>query len=408
MSDNPLERTIEVKQRTGLALALSGGGYRATLFHLGLLRRLNEVGLLKAVDAISSVSGGSITSAHLAKNFSWKEQTLSTSEWNSTIRDPLVKLCKVDIRTMPILSSMAQFWKSGVAVSKTEENYRRLLTDQTLGDLPESVDFIFCASDLVFSTIWYYRRKTSNARRTGNHRAGWLKEWEDIPVARAVAASSCFPPVFGPQILGKIAHDFQKPSKSDEHWPEQVSKIRLTDGGVYDNLGLEPVWRQYKGVICSDGGKPSVFKATSGVGNLSRYSDLIQEQVANLRQRMLISRANSKELDFATLYSGIEKSDKVNGYTKAFVQDIISNIRTDLDGFSESEARVLENHGYTLTDHYLKRFTSEEPWKSQIDEDAFANPTVPFPDEMDEETMRHELRRSSKRSILFFTPKRKL
>ncbi|MDA7881353.1 patatin-like phospholipase family protein [Akkermansiaceae bacterium] len=408
MSENFQERTIKVKQRTGLALALSGGGYRATLFHLGLLRRLNEVGLLKEVDAISSVSGGSITSALLAKNFSWKKKTLSTSDWNRTIRDPLVTLCKIDIRTMPILKSLARFWKSGVAVSKTEENYRRLLTDQTLGDLPEEVDFIFCASDLVFSTIWYYRRKTSSSRRTGNHRAGWLKEWEDIPVARAVAASSCFPPVFGPQPLNKIAHDFQKPSNPNEAWPEQVSKIRLTDGGVYDNLGLEPVWRQYKGVICSDGGKPSVFKATSGVGNLARYSDLIQEQVANLRQRMLIQRANSEELDFATLYSGIEKSDKANGYSKAFVSDIISNIRTDLDGFTESEARVLENHGYTLTDHYLKRFTSEEPWKSQIDQEAFANPQVPFPDEMDEEKMRHELRRSSKRSILFFTPKRKL
>jgi NTE family protein len=408
MPEKSFDRTIKVTQRSGLALALSGGGYRATLFHLGLLRRLNEVGLLKHVDAISSVSGGSITNALLAKNFSWKKETLSKEKWDESIRNPLVEFCKKDIRTMPILKSLVRFWKPGVAVGKTEENYHRYLSNQTLGDLPEEVDFVFCASDLVFSTIWYYRRQTSDSRRTGNHRAGWVKDWENIPVAKAVAASSCFPPIFGPQVLGLNAHEFRKPSRRDPAWEDQVSRIRLTDGGVYDNLGLEPVWTRYKGVICSDGGKPSVFKATKGVGNLMRYTDVIQGQVASLRQRMLISAANSEELDFSTLYSAIDKSDKANGYSKSFVDEVITNIRTDLDGFSESEARVLENHGYTLTDHYLHRFTSEEPWKGLIDQVAFDNPAVPFPGEMDEERMRRELAHSSKRSILFFTPKRSL
>src|SRR5438445_13233239 len=50
-----------------IALCLSGGGYRAALFHLGVIRRLNELGLLSRVNAISSVSGGSILSACLAK-----------------------------------------------------------------------------------------------------------------------------------------------------------------------------------------------------------------------------------------------------------------------------------------------------------------------------------------------------
>lgn len=46
----------QIKQ--GAWLVLSGGGYRATLFHLGALRRLNELGLLHRMDVISSVSGG--------------------------------------------------------------------------------------------------------------------------------------------------------------------------------------------------------------------------------------------------------------------------------------------------------------------------------------------------------------
>ena len=54
------------KGRSGLALCLSGGGFRASLFHLGAVRRLNELGILSKVTTISSVSGGSILSAHLA------------------------------------------------------------------------------------------------------------------------------------------------------------------------------------------------------------------------------------------------------------------------------------------------------------------------------------------------------
>jgi NTE family protein len=50
----------------GVALCLSGGGYRAMLFHLGALWRLNELGWLAKLDRISSVSGGSITAATLA------------------------------------------------------------------------------------------------------------------------------------------------------------------------------------------------------------------------------------------------------------------------------------------------------------------------------------------------------
>ena len=46
---------------SGIALCLSGGGYRAMVFHLGALWRLNELGFLPKLARVSSVSGGSIT-----------------------------------------------------------------------------------------------------------------------------------------------------------------------------------------------------------------------------------------------------------------------------------------------------------------------------------------------------------
>src|SRR5271169_6579428 len=50
----------------GVGLALSGGGFRAMLFHAGALIRLNELGILSRVARISSVSGGSIAAGYLA------------------------------------------------------------------------------------------------------------------------------------------------------------------------------------------------------------------------------------------------------------------------------------------------------------------------------------------------------
>src|SRR5262249_62000062 len=46
------------REREGIAVCLSGGGFRAALFHAGALRRLNELGILSRVRTVSSVSGG--------------------------------------------------------------------------------------------------------------------------------------------------------------------------------------------------------------------------------------------------------------------------------------------------------------------------------------------------------------
>ncbi len=75
MPDNPVERIAtdpsEIKLEAGTALCLSGGGYRAMLFHLGVLWRLYEARLLQDVQRISSVSGGSITAGVLA--LKWRQ-----------------------------------------------------------------------------------------------------------------------------------------------------------------------------------------------------------------------------------------------------------------------------------------------------------------------------------------------
>jgi len=73
----------------GLALCLSGGGYRAALFHLGAVRRLNELGILSKVATISSVSGGSILSAHLTQTIpSWPQPGEILPSWDERVAQP--------------------------------------------------------------------------------------------------------------------------------------------------------------------------------------------------------------------------------------------------------------------------------------------------------------------------------
>src|SRR5918992_309760 len=60
------DQFLPQRRRDGIGLCLSGGGFRATLFHLGALRRLNELGVLHRIRTISSVSGGSLMALVLA------------------------------------------------------------------------------------------------------------------------------------------------------------------------------------------------------------------------------------------------------------------------------------------------------------------------------------------------------
>lgn len=71
-------------------LCLSGGGYRAMLFHVGVLWRLHEMGWLRKLDRISAVSGGSITAGILATN--WAGLADATSTFEDAIVHPLRNL----------------------------------------------------------------------------------------------------------------------------------------------------------------------------------------------------------------------------------------------------------------------------------------------------------------------------
>src|SRR3954465_9247483 len=88
------DRNTDVaKIESGIALCMSGGGYRAMIFHLGALIRLNELGLLSKLNRISSVSGGSITAAQLGLR--WR-----TLQFTNKVATNLTELVVDPIRSL--------------------------------------------------------------------------------------------------------------------------------------------------------------------------------------------------------------------------------------------------------------------------------------------------------------------
>jgi NTE family protein len=393
-------------RRTGIALCLSGGGFRAALFHLGALRRLNELGILSTVDTISSVSGGSIIAAHLADRIqSWPPTGNEVSDWEKRIAQPFRDFTKKNLRTNPLLKRLLP-WnlvKSQTAVESLATRYENELTSLSLRVLPDRPRFIFYATDMAFGVNWVFEK-----RRVGDYQAGYISPSPDWPVARAVAASSCFPPVFSPLPLG-LRPDQLSEGKAPPG-PDRdalIENLHLTDGGVYDNMGLEPVWKKSEVVLVSDGGAVFDFRSDRGLFRLLRYPTIIGNQSSALRKRWLLSNFILGEIEGT--YWGIgsasedykaeasANSDKLvenvpSGYSNSLVKDKISKVRTDLDGFSDAESAILENHGYLLAAAATQRYA---PNLAQ----STAPISPPHPGWMNEAQVEQALARSHERSV---------
>lgn len=389
-------------RRAGVALCLSGGGFRAALFHLGGLRRLNELGLLSQMDTISSVSGGSIVAAHLADRIrQWPPKGTVLPDWDRQVAAPLRALVKKNLRTWPLLQRLLpwKWFKEGTAVEALAKRYEQKLTGLKLTELPARPRFIICATDLAFGVSWVFDSGSfGSARgRLGDYQAGYKSPMPPWPVGRAVAASSCFPPVFNPLPVGLRPEEFQDGEYNKPDRNELVAGIRLSDGGVYDNLGLEPVWKDHAVVLVSDGGAPFTASRDTGLfWQLQRYVTIVNSQARALRKRWLISSfiVNVFEGTYWGIGSAVRHyNTHTPGYSEGLVDDVIAEVRTDLDAFSEPEIATLENHGYLLAEGAIQRHLStliQHP----------ASLVIPHPQWMDEDRVARALAESRKVRLL--------
>ncbi|MFL5758869.1 MAG: patatin-like phospholipase family protein [Thermomicrobiales bacterium] len=376
-------------------MCLSGGGFRAALFHLGALRRLNELGILSQVEAVSAVSGGSVVAAHLAERVRvWPARGEAIPDWEATVAAPFRAFASRNLRTGPLLRrAIPSNWlRSDAAIEAMVSRLQRTLVKLDLTELPDRPRYIFSATDMTFGVNWIFEKT-----RVGDFQAGYLVPAPGWPVARAVAASSCFPPVFGPMRLRLRPEELRGGRLRGAERDKLIAGLRLTDGGAYDNMGLEPVWKTYPKVLVSDGGAVFDYASSSNpIRRLLRYPAIVGKQAAAVRKRWLIASFAKGTLAgaFWSLASAPPPDEPGAHYSKYLIDELIVPIRTDLDAFSAAEIAVLENHGYLAAERTIRSWAP-----GLVTRDA--PPIVPHPDWLkDEARIRDALRGSHARTLL--------
>lgn len=268
----------------GIALCLSGGGYRAMLFHVGSLWRLHETGILAKVDRISSVSGGSITAATLG--LALARAANDGQRPFDFEADVVATITAMAGHTIDVGSVLGGIFLPGSIAKRIQKAYaKHLYKETTLQDLPDNPRFVINATNVQSGALWRFMKPYMRDYRVGEVRN------PTVPLAFAVAASSAFPPVLSPAVMTLDNAAFTPDSGTDLQFPPYTTKVVLSDGGVYDNLGLETAWKRYKTVLVSDAGgkmQPEAKPKRDWARHSLRVLDLIDNQVRSLRKRRLI------------------------------------------------------------------------------------------------------------------------
>lgn len=360
----------------GIGIAVSGGGFRAMLFHAGAFARLNELGLLSKAKRISSVSGGSIAAGTLGSiwgQLGAPDANGAFANFKARYVEPVYAFSRRTIDVMDILTGFLPWTSAAEQVARTYDEH--LFHGRTLQDLPDAPRFVFCATNLQSGVLWRFSKAYA-----GDYVVGRLDR-PRLSLAVSVAASSAFPPVLSPMLLKGQAVNFQDwpgapgPLSAAER-PAFRDRIVLTDGGVYDNHGIEPVVKRYYTVFVSDGGAPFGRTAeldTDWISQLRRILDVTDNQVRALRRRDLISRfiegnrvGNEAQLAAAKssarlgAYWGIDTDPArlTPAHALPCNPDLVNTLArtsTRLADPGEKIAKQLINWGYAICDRSLRK-----------------------------------------------------
>lgn len=228
--------------RKRIGLALSGGGFRATLFHLGMVRFLRDAGILPSVTHVTSVSGGSVLAAHLVLNW---DRYIGTPDQFDAVAAEVIKFTRLDVRNrivrraplaLPIhLARWLMRMHGDRRLTRTgmlEMYYQHFLYGDTcMFQLPEHPQLHILSTNLTEGSLCSFTREGVIFQK---RLPGELFRFERLhaglaTVPLAVTASSAFPGFFPPlQVNGAEV------GAAGGQFNRQV----FTDGGVFDNLGV--------------------------------------------------------------------------------------------------------------------------------------------------------------------------
>jgi NTE family protein len=284
-----------------IALALSGGGIRAMVFHLGVLNHLAKQGLLEKVERISTVSGGSLLIGLLLQQneMRWPTSAQFLSHSFPSLREALCDRSLQWGAARQLLTPLK--WRfllsraNLLAMALREE----WSVTATLSDLPEYPEWSINGTTAESGKRFRFKRND-----IGDYTLGYASAAK-FPLADALAVSAALPGGFGPLTLETGCYEWKKrqwdaPSETATTTIPAFQRLHLYDGGVYDNLGLEPFFdagrqtpKQEKCyLICSDAGAPLTPGFNMGPLNafrLKRVADIMSDQSRALRVRALVN-----------------------------------------------------------------------------------------------------------------------
>jgi predicted acylesterase/phospholipase RssA len=374
-----------MSEQPPLALALSGGGFRATLYHLGVLEYLARTGRLHRLAHVVGVSGGSLTAAHLLHR--WSHYTGGPETFEQAKRE-LIGLARSDVRgrilrRLPYINA-SKLLPAKYEVSSTQYLSRlydaALFKGRLLSDLPSVPRLWILTTNLTEAALTIFsQREVQNVfldpEKLPDQVAVGL-----TPIAVAVAASSAVPMLFPPFAL------------TNQHVgaPEATFRHLLSDGGVTDNLGLTTL-KYILGasdaeVVASDAGRsfvPAQKMEFGLVRTAFRASDLMMFRI----REMELLRA--RETPGLSLVSISDLAGAARAAPRS-IQEQLEFLRTDLDAFTEPECKELIRHGFWCTWRTLD---------SRVDPDGTAVAGVPAGAEGEPIKLAQHLRAGSARRL---------
>lgn len=291
-----------------IGLALSGGGTRAVVFHLGVLLRLARQGLLENVARISTVSGGSLVAALIFSRSAlvWPSSEQFRHEVYPALRSLLTT---TDLFSLSAVSRHASQW------TLVPFDRGRIVADLLkirwgvfgkLQDLPDSPVWLINTTCIESGKNWRFSKFEMGDWKFGRHYS------PPFSISEAAAASAAVPYVIGALTFrlpadGWFETDPATSEPRERKFPPR-EKIRLWDGGAYENLGIEPLYKPDRRMIkcdeifVSDASGPlaSIGECPRRAGLLSgnlkspRLFDIASDQIRGLRSRLFVDALTSK------------------------------------------------------------------------------------------------------------------
>jgi len=255
---------------------------------------------------------------------------------------------------------LQRFWQ---VMSEIDEALVNSFTD-ALNNVPGLLDELL---DFVIE-LYYLRSAEAMSPRIKT-------DWDSLSLAEAVAASANFPPVFPPMVFLGLYDDLR------------VTRLGLTDGGVFDNVGISTLLEEgCTHIVASDtGGMFDIQQRVSDgwAGMLGRIANVLMDDVANqqhtaLRQRWQVSDA------LTSAPGGVPAIDQLKEFYKltqlgffridspdpepawepslCLSREAVARLRTDLDAFGDVEIAALVNSGYERAAKFLRSYFTDRAY----------------------------------------------